>query len=155
MLQNSILTPKEALNVSKLLWSNDYSVNIISIDNEHKLLVELINEFDSALDIHGAFQTKIVIVTLNKLALYIRRHFESEERFLQLNSYPDYNEHKQDHDLLLDRLSQFERNFLTAKQSFNEEMLLFLKDWLVRHIILHDHKFGEYYRDKDLINHFD
>ncbi|MBK5276100.1 MAG: hemerythrin family protein [Desulfuromonadales bacterium] len=140
--------------MSKLIWLHDYSVQIPAIDNEHKLLVELINEFSSSLDTHGAFQAKIVTESLKKLSCCIKQHFESEERFLMFNNYPDFDAHKQEHDLLLDQIKRFEQRFKTEKKAFNEKMLLFLKDWLVRHIILHDIKFGVYFRDKELINNF-
>jgi hemerythrin len=33
-------------------------------------------------------------------------------------------------------------------------MLIFLKDWFARHIILHDSRIGIYYRDRDIIEQF-
>ena len=112
--------------MSKLLWSHDYSVQIPAIDNEHKLLVEIVNEFNDALEAHEVIRTRIVVKVLDKLARCIRQHFESEERFLMFNNYPDFDTHKLEHTKLLVQLEQFERGFQAEKKAFNVKMLLFL-----------------------------
>lgn len=141
----------EGFAMGTMKWSEDYVLNIPSLDNEHKLLVSLINDMALALLYHGDLRKKAVNDSLQRLSRYIRAHFESEERFLMFNNYPDFNAHKEQHELLLDELGAFERKFKAGDQPFNSRMLLFLKDWLVRHIILHDCKFAVYYNDKELI----
>ncbi len=132
-------------------WSEDYVLNIPSIDNEHKLLVSLINDMALALLYKGELQKRAVHESLERLSRYIRAHFESEEKFLMFNNYPDFDAHKEQHELLLEELEVFERRFKAGEQPFNSRMLLFLKDWLVRHIILHDCKFAYYYSDKEQV----
>jgi hemerythrin-like metal-binding protein len=139
--------------MSKLIWNNeDYSVNITSIDNEHKLLVALLNEIVSAMATQGSVNTQLIIEKLTYLSGYIKIHFESEERFLILNKYPDFDEHKAEHTKLLEQITKFETRFKYENQAFNEKMLLFLKDWLVRHMILYDKKFSNYFRGKEVIH---
>jgi hemerythrin len=140
--------------MSSLVWNDDYSVQITAIDNEHKLLVALINEFDITLQINASFHSQIIIEKLGTLSRCIRSHFASEERFLLFNNYPEFDAHLSEHILLLDRLSSFESRFKVEKKAFNEKMLVFLMDWLIRHIILHDRKFGSYFQDKELIERF-
>lgn len=137
--------------MSILIWSSDYNVNIPAIDNEHKLLVSIVNDIVQGMNYQGALQTRVITESLHRLLNYVRVHFDSEERFLLFNNYPDFDEHKIQHAELLEKLERFEKNFKAENMAFNEKMLLNLKDWLVRHIILHDSKFGHYYRDKELI----
>ncbi len=143
----------EGGSVSTLKWSSDYIVNIPAIDNEHKLLVSIVNDIAHGMQFQGALQTQVITESLQRLSNYIRMHFDSEERFLLFNNYPEFDSHKLEHSELLGRLSRFESRFKVENRAFNEKMLLFLQDWLVRHIILHDCKFGHYYRGKELINH--
>lgn len=136
--------------MAELCWSNeDYSVGISAIDNEHKLLIALINDFEASLNIDVSLHSQIVTEKLDRLSTCIRKHFESEERFLLFNNYPLFTEHQEEHTQLLERLSKFEARFKAENKPFNEKILLFLKDWLVRHIILHDRKFCSYFRDKE------
>lgn len=137
--------------MSELIWSEDYSVGITFIDNEHKLLVSIVNDINRIIGTHKDFQVQMIGDILNKLAYCIHRHFESEENFLLLNQYPKYEVHKNEHTLLLEQLDLFEKSFKDSNQSFTVEMLLYLEDWLVRHIILHDSEFGFYFRGKKLV----
>ncbi len=141
--------------MSTLNWSDDYSVGIPTIDNEHKLLVSLVNDMSRALDTHREFQSQIIGDILNTLVHCIHSHFESEEHFLLSNDYPEYSAHKAEHTILRERLERFEKRFRAENVSFTEDMLLYLKDWLVRHIILHDCKFGSYFRNKGTTTHFE
>jgi len=133
-----------------MCWSKDYVLNIPAIDNEHKLLVSLVNDMGLALLYHGELQKRAVRESLQRLSRYTRTHFESEERFLMFNNYPEFDAHKEQHEQLLAQLDAFERKFRAGEKPFNTRMLLFLKDWLARHIILHDCKFAHYYSDKEL-----
>lgn len=133
-----------------LVWCNDYSVHISSIDNEHKLLIELIKELENALETQEMVRFQLVSSALERLTRHIRAHFESEERFLLFNNYPDYGSHQMEHQDLLLKLNQFVRLVHSGNFVFTEQELLFLKDWLARHIILHDCKYGNYFRGMDL-----
>lgn len=140
--------------MSELEWVEDYNVGIPAIDNEHKLLVSLINDMGSVVETNPEVQLQIIGDTLNTLDHCIRTHFESEERFLLANNYPEIDTQKAEHTLLIEQLEQFEKTFRTEMPSFTEHMLLYFKDWLIRHIILHDCKFGNYFRDKTIINYY-
>src|SRR5450631_1764868 len=101
-----------------LLWNNeDYSVHISAIDNEHKLLVSMVNEFSFTLQLDGSLHSQIITEKLVNLSHVIRKHFESEERFLLFNNYPEYTDHLSEHSLLLERLSRFESRFKAEKKA--------------------------------------
>jgi len=133
--------------VSSLHWSGDYSLNIPAIDNEHKLLISIVNDIEHGLHHHSHLRTQVISESMQRLSNYIRTHFESEERFMRALNYPEFEEHKAQHAELLEKLDRFEARLKSGGQAFNEEMLLFLKDWLLRHIILHDIKIGHFYHE--------
>jgi hemerythrin-like metal-binding protein len=139
--------------MSDLEWSNDYIINIPAIDNEHKLIVSIVNDISRSMLHHGELQAKMVSESLRMLSRCIRNHFESEERLLSLNNYPELEAHMAEHAGLLTIFDTFEQNFTARNSTVNEEMLLFLKDWFVRHILLHDSKIGHYYSKHELSNH--
>jgi hemerythrin len=142
--------------MSCLLWNNDdYSVQIPFIDSEHKILVAMVNGIYNAMETQGPFQNQIILDKLANLSNGIKNHFESEERFLLDNKYPEYDSHKLEHTILVERLDEFESRFKLEEKAFSEKMLLFLKDWLIRHIILHDRKFGYYFKDKEVSSQYD
>lgn len=124
------------------------------MDNEHKLLISMIHDLEKAMDTQPVIRCQLVSEIMKSLSITIRRHFESEERILMFNNYPDFDSHLQEHQLLLQQLDRFEEDISVEHYALNEETLFFLKDWLARHIILHDVKYGIFFRDTQLIDHF-
>jgi hemerythrin-like metal-binding protein len=140
--------------MSRLLWSDDYSVHIRSIDNEHKLLVGLLNDIDGALQMEVGQQLRrqLALQYLLQLQLHALAHFESEERFLLLNNYAGVTAHQEEHRDLVRTLEEFAQAVISGKQEVDDSKLFFLKDWLVRHIILLDCTFGEHFKGRtDLV----
>jgi len=141
--------------VSNLQWNDtDYSVHIPFIDNEHKILVALVNEIENAMDFHMLFHNRFMLDKTASLSSGIRNHIASEEKYLLDNIYPEFETHRLEHTAILDRLTKFESWFKDANRAFNEKMLLYLKDLLLRHFILFDHKYGFYFLHKELSSQF-
>jgi len=139
--------------MSALQWiKEDYCVYIPAIDSEHKLLIAIVNDFESALNMDCSLHAQIIPGKLAILSEIIKKHFESEEQFLLVNNYPWLEEQKSQHAQLLEQLAKFESRFKAEKSAFNDKMLLFLKDWLIRHLILYDRKFGNYFNGKELVS---
>jgi hemerythrin-like metal-binding protein len=137
--------------MSYLLWNNhDYSVQIPFIDNEHKVLIALVNEIEDAMDFHVLFHNQFMLDKIDNLFNGIKNHIASEEKYLIDNNYPELESHRLEHTLIIERLNEFESWFKEAGKPFNEKMLLYLKDLLVRHFILSDHKYGYYFHLKKL-----
>lgn len=137
-----------------LSWNDDYSVHVSEIDNEHRILIGLVKELDLALETQETVRSQLVMSALEKLTHAIKAHFESEERFLLFNNYPDFSSHQQEHHDLLQTLGQFVGHVCSERTVFSGENLLYLKDWLVRHIILHDCKYGNFYRGRELATRY-
>jgi hemerythrin len=137
-----------------IAWTEDYSVNIPAIDNEHRLLLGLLNDVERLVSQDKAIQVPLAVAALERLARAVQRHFESEERFLLFNNYPEFDVHHAEHVQLMERMERFRQRFGVEGKPFNERMLLFLRDWFARHIILYDSRIGTYYRGKEIIDKF-
>ena len=76
-------------------WKDEYSVGIDSIDQQHKKLLGLINQLQTAVDYStgGEFERE----ALDQLVDYTKTHFSYEEGLLEQNAYPDYEPHKAQH----------------------------------------------------------
>jgi hemerythrin len=115
-----------------LTWSDEFSVDIQEIDEQHKRLVDLINRLYDALA--SKEQGSAVHAVLDELVDYTRIHFAVEECLLRLFEYPGYDEHKAIHDRIVAQVLEFQRLFRAGDQKVGMELLYFLKDWLMDHI---------------------
>ncbi len=88
--------------MSLITWKKEFSVGIEEVDHEHKELIELINCLHDIMQL-GADQVQVVEL-LGEIYAQIASHFALEEKMMREINYPLLDEHKEDHETLLDDL---------------------------------------------------
>lgn len=131
-----------------LSWTEDLSVGIELIDEQHKTWFD---KADQLFEAGKKGQAKeFVGQMLDFLDDYTKKHFSDEEKYMLSIDYPGYSEQKAMHTDFIDRLAKL-------KQEFNESggnILVILNanqmvvDWLTRHISNVDKKIGVYVKSK-------
>lgn len=125
-------------------WKDSYSVGIESIDEDHKGLINIINELFDAVS-HGKAKEHLSGV-LAKLIDYTKIHFKREETYFEKTNYPLLEEHKQQHDAFIVRINNLQKDFDKMNLTISVELLKFLTDWLVNHILSVDRKYKEHFQ---------
>ncbi|MFC2152955.1 bacteriohemerythrin [Bacteroidota bacterium] len=123
-------------------WSEEYSVGIDEIDNQHKALVIMINELFNLIS-QGKSKSKLEEI-FNHLTDYTKKHFTAEEKMMTNFAYPQYNEHIEEHKKFIAKLDTFRLDLNNGKITLSLELLNFLKDWLLNHILISDKKYNPY-----------
>lgn len=127
------------------VWNDDFSVGIQEVDEQHKDLVDLLNQLHEAIiERHGTLASRNI---LNRLADYTRIHFTVEESLMRVVNYPEYEEHKHVHEELITQVIALQEKLDTGKAAITFELLHFLKIWLQKHIIESDKQFGQFFLD--------
>lgn len=123
-------------------WKDEYSVGLKSIDDQHKKLLNLINQLQTAVDFSTGEEFERE--ALDALVDYTKTHFTYEEGLMKDNGYPDYEPHKAQHEKMIKHveavLSDYEKDQDTAMSNATA----FLKDWLITHINGTDKQYSEY-----------
>jgi hemerythrin len=123
-------------------FTNKLSVKVNIIDQQHKKLIEIINDLHDAM---AAGQGKVVMDdVLGRLIEYTKMHFSTEERLMAQYAYPDRLVHEKQHNDLTSEVGQLYIKVKENKMSVTIETMDFLKNWLNHHILETDKKFGEY-----------
>jgi hemerythrin len=129
-------------------WSNDLSVGIEEIDEQHKVLFNLINRL-----YHGIVQqtdTVVIQEIFNELIQYTVVHFAVEESLMRIFDYPAYDEHRRYHEVLTKQVVDLHNKFTAAKVTVSMELLTFLRKWLTGHIMVEDKKYTQFFLSKGL-----
>lgn len=128
--------------VTSLVLSSVMKTGIKIIDEQHQLLISLVNDFEKAVssDIGEAYIEEI----LQELINYISYHFKAEEELMARNNYPDFSDHKLKHDELVKKVIGFHEKFKKGEQRLEKDILLFLKDWVINHITKTDMEYVPY-----------
>jgi hemerythrin len=129
-------------NVNLVKWSDDYSVGILAIDNQHKELVKMTNAL-----FLGCERTGLTVVYFMKAiqaaVKYAKIHFATEEKYMIQVNYPDYAAHKKEHENFVTEVLSQTRLFEEGK-TVPLTFALFLKNWLLNHIAISDKKYSKF-----------
>jgi len=128
-----------------ITWNDSYSVKVKEMDDQHKKLIDLINQLHDAMKVGKG--KEVVGNVLNVMTDYTRRHFASEENLMRIHGYSGYEEQKKAHDHMVTQVVDMKTKFENGSVH-SQQVISFLKDWLIRHIQGMDQKYGSYFNSK-------
>ena len=134
-------------------WNEKLSVNIESIDSQHKMLLNMINNFYEEIHkIHEGASDKTLndlrADLIEKMKNYAVDHFRTEEEYFLKYNYPDYENHKKEHDDFALKVIDIEERFKKGELILSTELTDYLKDWLFDHIQDSDQKYSSFLMEK-------
>ncbi len=127
-------------------WKDDFAVNILEVDTQHKKLLDLLNRLFDAMKVGKG--KDVLGSILKELVDYTVYHFGTEERMFKQFGYPEFVKHKKEHDDLTKKAVKLKQAFDSGQQTITVEVMNFLKNWLNGHILQEDKKFAPYLKSK-------
>jgi hemerythrin-like metal-binding protein len=127
------------MHTELFVWKPSYSVRIDKLDAQHKKLIELINRLQGAVTT-GRDRT-VVAGVLTELISYSNTHFAEEERRMTACEFRGLKEHMLLHDTFTRRIRRFLAAYQTGSPALTQEVLTYLKSWLVEHIETVDQRY--------------
>ncbi|MGA2649831.1 MAG: bacteriohemerythrin [Terracidiphilus sp.] len=128
-----------------LTWNSKFSVGIQSIDDQHMVLFESLNDLHAAM-MKGNAQAATKTL-LRNLVAYTRDHFKSEEAMMSATHYPGLAGHRTKHNDLTKQVEDFAARYERGESSLNIQLLNFLRDWLTKHIQVEDHAYSPWIKE--------
>lgn len=123
-------------------WSSEFSVGVPEMDAQHRHLVGLLNRLHNAM---ATGQGRAVLASvLNDLARYTQSHFRAEEALMQRHHYPDLASHRAEHERLVSAVQRHIADLQASKITLTVQVMQFLKEWLVTHIMGWDKEYGRH-----------
>lgn len=129
-------------------WQDSYSLGINEIDNQHKKLVSLIAKLYDAMS--QAKANDVVGPILTELVMYTKTHFTTEEKYFAQFAYADAANHKLEHEKFVLKVKDFKDKFDSGKVGVSIQLMNFLKDWLLNHILKSDKKYVDCFQKNGL-----
>jgi hemerythrin len=125
-----------------ITWKNELSVGIDSIDEEHKMLINMINALNDALSDGTA--NDIIHHIFDGLSVYTSTHFNHEEDLFEQYDYAERTIHKAEHEAFKEQVAELQNKMNSGDFMISIEVLSFLKTWLTHHILKTDMAFSEF-----------
>jgi hemerythrin len=129
-----------------LKWTENYSVNVAEIDEQHKKLFSLVNSMYDAM--HAGTGRDMIGTVIAEFVEYTDYHFKTEEALLRCHAYPAYDEHKEMHERLFREARRIRAAFDSGNAPTAIEVMVILTNWLNNHILEEDRKYKPYVEGK-------
>ncbi|MBN1969990.1 MAG: bacteriohemerythrin [Candidatus Delongbacteria bacterium] len=125
----------------KIEWSSDFKLGHELIDMHHERLINLYNYLLDRIDFSDVYSKAV-----NELIDYADYHFKEEEKLMIENDYVEFKDHKILHDAFLKDLKE---NIVKADKNNIDEILIFLRAWIINHVLHVDRKLAIFLRSSN------
>lgn len=129
-----------------LVWSDEYSINVAEVDEQHKELLEHVNK------LHAGVEAQIDKQDLHQLLVelyeYTAFHFTSEERLMKQHGMSNVKKHHKEHKLLLKHLKHICNAVSEGKRPAFYSEYDVSNDWFLAHIMGFDKQLGTFLNSK-------
>jgi hemerythrin len=123
-------------------WQTAFETGLVAIDSQHRRLVDMINRLDALSSSDDTDNYDTVGEILSSLTAYTHYHFEEEEALMEEYQYSELDSHVTAHASLKADLASYVRRWKEREGITPEELLSYLADWLLSHILSVDKKLG-------------
>ncbi|MDC8773456.1 bacteriohemerythrin [Roseateles albus] len=133
----------------KLTWDNRFTTGIRTVDLQHQELMEILNALDE-LELSAAREQSLKQL-LAQLKQYVIFHFSHEEDLMERNFVPlgTRTAHLAQHANFARQIDVATQSLLTAfNPDAKAELVQFLQQWLLEHIMVTDMEFARHIRLK-------
>ncbi|HIJ64299.1 MAG TPA: hemerythrin family protein [Rhodospirillaceae bacterium] len=120
-------------------WSEDMSVGAPDLDAHHRMIIDCLNALHPLL---GAPDPEDRISeVLRRLEEFVLIHFSEEEQAMRKAGYPDWRQHKTQHDAMYDVVYNLKSDIEHGRTVDARHLFDLIYDWLIRHILGEDKKY--------------
>jgi len=128
--------------VALLEWDDSINLNITEIDEQHRMLVSMINDIYAAKQFEKGNEELAKL--LNRMSVYAAFHFAKEEDILASHDYPELDGHIKEHSNFEQKVFDFENAFAQGKVELSAKVISILGEWLIKHFKSSDQQFTQF-----------
>lgn len=129
-----------AKSVKKIQWKDQFVIDKDVIDDDHRTLFKLINDFNEG--IVSYITADQMLPHLTAFTDYTQTHFLREEKLQQECAFPFRDDHQKEHRALIEKFNGLKLKALKATEDNVTDVAVeignFLQEWLTGHVIESD-----------------
>ncbi len=130
------------------VWNSNYNLGIEEIDEQHRMLVGLMNQLHDALKVGKA--KNIIGAILASMEDYASFHFHTEEKYMEEFNYANSEQHRAEHEEFTMQIAGFRESFERGDLTVSIKVMRFLMDWLIKHIMRVDRQYVQILKARGL-----
>lgn len=135
-------------DLRKLGWGDELASGFEEIDRQHQNLLRLLREFSNnlALSVDSEQFTDFLL----EFSSVTANHFEFEENLLAKIGYHGLEQHKKEHEEILNRLADVAMSAVEHSESTILEFIDALCDWFEKHLAKEDTQYFAFLQNKKI-----
>lgn len=122
-----------------ILWQEEYSIGLETIDQQHKKFIEILNKLSESFA-KDHTQREIIWI-LKELEQYALTHFKFEEKYFHEFHYKYTHEHERHHKSFYDKIQSLKQQLEAGDSMLDFDVFTFMEEWLRTHILKEDLKY--------------
>jgi len=127
---------------SLCVWDASFSTKVDDMDEQHKVLFRLINDLNDAVRTKSSLD--VVVPIVEELVNYTEFHFGEEEEYMKRTNYSGLDAQLEAHRLFVAKIKEVQKGVQNGETGGINEVLIFLRDWLFKHIKGMDVPYGKH-----------
>lgn len=131
----------------QIQWNAELSVGVEMIDTQHKELIRIANVLIKSVSL--GLDRNVVDDTIKKLREYTVYHFSCEEELMEEIRYPGRSDQVVEHNRLKAEVKAYQRQLYLQEDITAEDILDFVKGWLLDHILNFDRDLARFIHAKE------
>lgn len=129
-------------------WTAQYRVNVKHIDEQHRQLVEMVNDlYEAMVERRSAKGVREAVARMDE---YVHDHFRVEEAHMAELDYPERREHLAQHARFTRKTRELQDRLEGGKLVLSLEVISYLRDWLTNHILHTDKRLGAFLNERGI-----
>ncbi len=113
-------------------WDEEVTFDVSWLDEEHRALVDLLNEIHA--NVQAGEKNFRLHYLLDRLISCTESHFAEEERQMLRIGYPNHENHRLQHKVLLNEIRSLQTAYREDYISLSLDALTQIKSWLTNHV---------------------
>ena len=127
-------------SIKKVQWKDQFAIDGGVIDDDHKTLFGLVNEFNESIpSLESPGQMLSILASIKK---HTQTHFPREEKLQQILDFPFCEEHQKEHEALVEKLNGLIKKVMQTNEDHVLDVAVeigsFLQEWITGHVIESD-----------------
>jgi len=135
--------------MKKFIWSDEYSLGIGVIDEQHHHFFEIANEINNLLE-KKEENREVLVQIINELTSYAFYHLATEEKYFNQFAYSDMANHMKAHTMFRVKVQDYSERIKNEKEDLPKlanEITDFAIGWLKIHIMVADKLYAPFFKE--------
>ncbi len=124
-----------------ITWKSEYDTGVESIDKQHRRIVHMINALDKSRKENNS--DRVIRNVMIAIVNYTKLHFADEENLMRRLEFDELEYHQGLHTNLRNQVVQILTRIGTDQDYSVNNLIQFLSNWLLNHIVKEDQKIGD------------